>query len=201
MISSNLKEHLHKFLLVSFVASSTLLLAPENMSESLNLTIVQNNFGSFISLIWLLTFCYFVIATGDYALGRCQTKFAERKSIQKAKQKTSCLDHEERALLREFFLQRTRVLWLPTNQEAVKRLESGCILQRQISKDPTAELQKFCIAPTAYQFITSNKLRLPITDLTEDDIRYFKSERPIYIKEQLRRQWRDQMKLQRHQVA
>lgn len=196
-----LREHIHRFLIISFAVSGILLFSPEPLLQKFKLESLVNNYGPLISLICLITFSYFFAVIGGYIWNQCSTQVQQRKAMQRAELKASSLDHEERALLREFFLQRTRTLQLPIHQEAVQRLTRSHILVNIEGYSCDEPIQKFAIASAARRFITSNNLRLPINELTEEDIRYFKAARPEYIKEQLKRQWREQLKSQRRQAA
>lgn len=196
-----IRDRAHRFLWVCFIASGVLLFAPEALLQKLHLDSLLSSYGTLVSLIYLITFCYFAIIGVGYVWRLLTGQIQTRRAGQLAELKAASLDHEERAVLREFFLQRTRSLILPVEQEAVQRLINSHILQNLEPYPSDEPTQRFGIAPAARRFITSNNLRLPINELTEDDIRYFKAARPEYIKEQLKRQWREQLRSQRRQVA
>ena len=196
-----IRERLHRFLMVTFIASGVLLFAPERLMSQLKLDALLENYGALISLIYLITLCYFFVLALGFIWQQVNGQVQSRRAGQLAEIKAASLDHEERALLREFFLQRTRSLLLPVNQEAIQRLLHSHVLQNLEPYPSEEPLQRFGIAPSARRFITSNNLRLPVNELTEEDIRYFKASRPEYIKDQLKRQWRDQLRAQRRQAA
>ncbi len=195
------REILNRVVVLGFIASSVLLFSPTSWLNQLHLNGVMQSHGTFISLIYLVTFCYFLLLLFSFGWNHLYQIIAMRRAERLAEAKASCFDNEERALLREFFLQRTSSLILPIDQDAVQRLLKSCVLQNVESEPSVEPKQRFGIAPTARKFITSNNLRLPVHDLTEDDIRYFKASRPDYIKEQLKQQWREKMRAQRRQAA
>ncbi len=199
--SDQIRGPLHRLILVCFIGSGFLLYAPEPMMTRLFLSSIIAQHGPLVALIQLISLCYFATLGLNYCYRLCQRKIHLRHATQVAQLKARCLDNEERAVLREFFLQRTSSLVLPVHQPAVQRLMASHILECQ-EEAPSDKLhQKFGIALAARPFITSNNLRLPVHELTEEDIRYFKAARPEYIKEQLKVQWREQLKAQRRQVA
>lgn len=192
----------HRALLVAFVISGLLLFIPEPTLVKLNLAAVMERYGAAVSLIYLGILSYFAVQAVSMIWQAISERWLWNKNQDLARSKALSFDHEERALLREFFLQRKSSLILPINQEAVQRLVSACVLQEVEANAPLQDGHaRFVIASSARPFITSNNLRLPVNELTDEDIRYFKAARPEYIKAQLKQQWRDQLKAQRRQAA
>ena len=195
------RERIHQFLLINFIASGVLLFGSDSLIQQLRLKGIVEQYGSLISLIYLITLCYFLVLAANLVWQFLDRKIQYQRAERLAEIKAACLDNEERALLREFFLQRTRTLILPIQQEAVQSLLKNHILENVEEINLEAPNQRFAISAAARRFITSNNLRLPVDELTEEDIRYFKASRPSYIKEQLKLQWREQLKAQRRQAA
>ncbi|MBD1391277.1 superinfection exclusion B family protein [Neiella sp. HB171785] len=200
--SSISRGSIHRALLVAFVISAILLFIPEPMLVKLNLAGLMATYGAGVSLVYLGVLSYFAVQAISLIWQAISERWHWNHNQALARAKALAFDNEERAILREFFLQRKSSLVLPTEQEAVQRLSNASILQPVESNELLQEgLQRYVIAASARQFITSNNLRLPVNELTDDDIRYFKAARPEYIKEQLKRQWREQLKAQRRQAA
>ncbi|MBW8192916.1 superinfection exclusion B family protein [Neiella marina] len=196
------RSSFNRALLVAFVISGLLLFIPDPMLAKLNLAGVMAHYGAAVSLIYLGILSYFAVQALSMIWQAMSERWRWNRNQDLARNKALSFDHEERALLREFFLQRRSSLILPIHQEAVQRLTQTCVLQEIESNEPLQEGQaRFVIAASARPFMTSNNLRLPVSELTDDDIRYFKAARPEYIKAQLKQQWREQLKAQRRQAA
>ncbi|MCM2681362.1 super-infection exclusion protein B [Echinimonas agarilytica] len=196
------RDRLHRFLLVSLIASGVLLFAPNHIMLKLRLAEILDSYGALVALIYIVTLSYFVVLALNLMARVVMQRLNRQKAQKQAALKANCLDNEERAILREFFLQRTSSLILPIEQEAVQRLTDAHILHRHTQEEGLRTgFYRFSISTEARSYITSKNLRLPVNDLTEDDIRYFKAARPTYVKEQLKQQWREQIRAQRRQAA
>ena len=93
----------------------------------------------------------------------------------------SNMDFSERALLREFVLQRRSELKLPTNEPTVSRLIESGILESVTATDEDGKT--LCaISRQARPFITYRVLGLSASGMSSEQISQIMSERPAYAK-------------------
>lgn len=102
----------------------------------------------------------------------------------------SCLDFTEKAVLREFVLQRRSVINLPVTEPAVRNLLSAGILTyaygTPISSDDTV-IKALMISLDARPFITYKILGLSKVGMSEEQIEQILSERPKFAAKSLSR--------------
>lgn len=95
------------------------------------------------------------------------------------------LDHEEKAVLREFFIQRKHTVSLPFTEPAVISLIEAHVL-RPLNPNQAEEYGLFSLNQYARPLLTAKILNLPTGGLTEDHIRYIKSTRPTFVVKDIR---------------
>lgn len=95
-----------------------------------------------------------------------------------------CLDHTERAILREFVIRRSSVLQLPVNEPAVANLLHNGILEMNESQqllDQEAVVD--CVISLAARPLLSYRvLSLPVGNLTGEQLDKLKKLRPAFLK-------------------
>ncbi len=95
------------------------------------------------------------------------------------------MDFSERALLREFVLQRRSELRLPSNEPTVRRLdESGILTALDLPDDKGTVL--YSISRQARPYITYRVLGLSATGMTQEQIEQVMNERPAYAKPEIK---------------
>ena len=95
------------------------------------------------------------------------------------------MDFSERALLREFVLQRRSELRLPSNEPTVRRLdESGILNALDLPDDKGTVL--YSISRQARPYITYRVLGLSATGMTQEQIEQVMNERPAYAKPEIK---------------
>ena len=93
------------------------------------------------------------------------------------------LDFEEKAVLREFVIQRKNVLSLPMSEPAVSNLlKSGVLVPAFETQEikGSARIIKVSIAIEAREQLTHKVLGLPVGKLTEQEATILKAARPDY---------------------
>ena len=93
------------------------------------------------------------------------------------------LDFEEKALLREFIIQRKTVLALPLTEPAVSNLLASGILASAFETQEikgSSRIIKLSIAIEAREQLTHRVIGLPIGKLTEEEAEVLKAARPQY---------------------
>lgn len=101
-----------------------------------------------------------------------------------------CLDFTEKAVLREFVLQRRSVINLPVNEPAVKNLLGAGILTYAYGTPQSGDLstmKAMMITLNARQYITYKILGLSKSGMSEGQIEQILNERPKFIGKNLSR--------------
>lgn len=127
-----------------------------------------------------------VIILSNYIYERATS----RSHLEHMHNMVSCLDFTERAVLREFVLQRRSVINLPVTEPAVKNLLRAGILTYAYgtpsSKDESI-IKALMIALDARQYITYKVLGLSKNGMSEEQIEQILSERPKFAAKSLSR--------------
>ena len=142
--------------------------------------------ASYSPYLWLL-----VLVTGSYLLVRLliwllthvTTYYANQRLIARRNQMIRQLDFEEKALLREFIIQRKTVLSLPMIEPAViNLLESGVLAPAYETQEikGSHRIIKLSIAIESREQLTHKVIGLPVGKLTEAEAAVLKAARPDY---------------------
>lgn len=104
------------------------------------------------------------------------------------RERLAVLDHQERAILREFFLQRRSTIGLPSDEPAVQGLVEVGVLRSCRLPDGVSPpgYQGYQIHPWARPLLTSRTLNLPVGEMNDDQIQYLKATRPEFVLKELR---------------
>tara|TARA_B100001094_G_scaffold333028_2_gene407992 strand:- start:5340 stop:5801 length:462 start_codon:yes stop_codon:yes gene_type:complete len=124
----------------------------------------------------------------SYFLDQFTYKIQKKRAQHKMSEKLKFLDLSERALLREFFLQRSSILIMPTEEIAVQELIESGILQyvnqrptrshkRKEDGIPMAEIR---ISMDARRLLRRSQLMLPKEEVTTKHFNKFKVIRPDF---------------------
>ncbi|CAG9297902.1 super-infection exclusion protein B [Celerinatantimonas diazotrophica] len=94
-----------------------------------------------------------------------------------------CLDHTERAILREFVIRRTSVLKLPVAEPAVVNLLNNGVLEMNDSQQMIEQHERVecMISLAARPLLSYRVLSLPVGNLTEDQLDKLKKMRPAFL--------------------
>lgn len=95
------------------------------------------------------------------------------------------LDFAERALLREFVLQRKSVLTLPLSEPTVRNLVDNCVLRIVDTVDEKTHKVEVIISKEARPYITYKAIGLTLGKMTEEQISQIMNARPEYAKEKM----------------
>ncbi len=174
-----LMNKLNSFLLWVLVGSLFLIITPfEVFNSDLASYIVKFKFVFWLTLI--ISSSNFIsqgiIAICSYLYNRYDSKF----KMKKITKMVSCLDFSERAVLREFVLQRKSVINLPLAEPTVKNLLNAGILS--IAED-VVDLQgktPLVINLDARPFITYKAVGLSRGKMSEEQIEQIMKARPKY---------------------
>ena len=162
---------------------AVLLVIPSSLFSLSNSDILPKSYSPYLWVLALLTGSYlltrlltFVITylTGYYEL---QHLSARRNRMIRQ------LDFEEKALLREFIIQRKTVLSLPMTAPAVHNLLASGVLAPAFEAQEikgTTRIIKLSIAIDAREQLTHKVIGLPVGKLTEAEAELLKAARPEY---------------------
>jgi hypothetical protein len=132
-----------------------------------------------------------ILIAGSYFLSQlililidlARLHYLDYQQQEKLEQMVRCLDFSERAVLREFILQRKSVIKLPVTEPAVKNLLDAGVLTYAYGQ-PFAEdeimIKALMIALPARPFITYKALGLSKGKMSEEQIEQIMSARPKF---------------------
>ena len=168
---------------------SILLFSPNSILELFYLHVVVENYSHVIGFFILLSLSYLFMVSLGHFLDKGYNYIRDKKLTQSVIAKLKLLNPHERAVLREFFLQRSSVLVMPTNEDSILSLTQAGILSKirrpsnntrnRYLDNPSDEYQ---ISLTARKMLTRAQLKLPDSEITEKDFNYLASIRPPFAK-------------------
>ncbi len=108
-----------------------------------------------------------------------------KKLQEKIVQAVGELDFAERALLREYVLQRKSVLCLPVNEPTVRNLIDDGVLRVVNTRDENEYRADVIIAKEARPYITYKAIGLTLGKMSEEQISQIMSSRPEYARQKV----------------
>ncbi|QIZ75514.1 superinfection exclusion B family protein [Ferrimonas lipolytica] len=165
-------------------ASLALLTLPIPTLQSLYLQqwVQQHGFG--IGLTVVLSACFLGAQWLQWVLYKATYKRRQLEQTQLMEQKISLLDGQERAILREFFLQGTSVIKMPCKHPAVSELlrvgilEQAEDIQHYAIEGPVGLLR---LNPDAKKRLNRQALRLPEANMSDEQRKQLQAARPEFI--------------------
>lgn len=165
------------------IASATLLIVPASLLKVSGIAIWSQSLAPYLWILALLTGSYFITRLITFLFAYYLSKHSERSLLTKRNKMIRQLDFEEKAVLREFIIQRKNVLALPMNEPAVSNLlASGVLVPAFETQEITGSGRniKVSIAIDARELLTYKVLGLPVGKLTEQEAAILKAARPDY---------------------
>jgi len=162
---------------------AVLLVIPSSIFSLNNSDLLPSNYSPYIWVLVLLTGSYLLTRVVIYVVARLKAYFDEQHLAARRNKMIRQLDFEEKALLREFIIQRKTVLPLPMTEPAVSNLLASGVLT------PAYEAQeikgnnriiKLSIAIEARELLTHKVIGLPTGKLSEAEAELLKAARPEY---------------------
>jgi len=141
------------------------------------------NYAPYIWLLVLLTGSFLLTRAVIWIFSYITRQFRVRKESATRNMMIRRLDFEEKAVLREFIIQRKNVLALPMRELAVSNLlKSGVLVPAYETQEikGSGRIIKLSIAVDAREQLTYRVLGLPVGKLTEDEANQLKAARPDY---------------------
>ncbi len=168
------------------LSSTLLLVAPLPMMEASGILEWKQNYTPHLTLALILSISYFfakLILHFQNSLTNRSNSLKEKGKLESMVQK---MDFEEKAVLREFVIQRKNVLSLPLNEPAIANLlEAGVLSPAIPTQEITGErrIVKLSISLDARPLLTHKILGLPVGKMTEEEAEMLKSARPEYARQ------------------
>ena len=165
------------------LASATLLIVPASLLPGAGTLNWAQFYTPYASILALLTGSYLITRLLTLLFTHFCAQFKERQLLVSRNKMIRQLDFEEKAVLREFVIQRKNVLSLPMSEPAVSNLLNSGVLVPAFETQEikgSARIIKLSIAIEAREQLTHKVLGLPVGKLTEEEAGILKAARPDY---------------------
>jgi len=160
-----------------------LLVMPTALLPMGNATVLSNTLSPYLFILAMVAGAYLVARSLTF-LFTCLRKYYDAQNLCACRNKMiRQLDFEEKALLREFIIQRKTVLSLPLNEPAVNNLLASGVLSPAYETQEikgSNRIIKLSIAIEAREQLTHKVIGLPVGKLTEEEAELLKAARPEY---------------------
>jgi len=179
------KEHQSITLTMAWMcmACAVVLVVPFSLGESSDSAIWTTNYIPYIWVLVLLTGSFLMTRAIIWVFAYFNREFRKRKQSTCRNMMIRRLDFEEKAVLREFIIQRKNVLSLPMRELAVSNLlESGVLVPAYETQEikGNGRIIKLSIAVDARDQLTHKVLGFPAGKLTDLEAEQLKAARPDY---------------------
>ena len=165
------------------IASATLLIIPASLLPSAVTATWSVVYSPYVWILALITGSYLLMRLVTFLFSHFMTKSTLRQLAASRDKMIRQLDFEEKAVLREFIIQRKNVLSLPMNEPAVSNLlQSGVLIPAFETQEikGSGRIIKLSIAIDAREQLTYKVLGLPVGKLTDQEATVLKAARPDY---------------------
>lgn len=172
-----------KIILWVAVVSGVLVFTPNGFVQQLALADFMKAYRAHIGVIFLASGSLVVINVCVWLVAKARRKAAYGKWKSEVASVLGSLDHAEKAVLREFYLQGKHTIELPMNNATVVGLQNKGIitLVGKYGKYSLAGmLFPFCISEEARNMITKDMINLPTSEPSEQEIARLKASRPDF---------------------
>ena len=165
------------------IACATLLVVPVSVVQLSGTAEWSELYTPYIWILALLTGSFLITRLVNWLFGYFKDEYSLRRESARRNMMIRRLDFEEKAVLREFIIQRKNVLALPMRELAVTNLlQSGVLVPAYETQEikGSARIIKLSIAVDAREQLTHRVLGLPVGKLTEEEAELLKAARPDY---------------------
>jgi len=177
-----------KFLFVIWLSSGLILFVPNNFLIKLNLSDFLKDYGKYIGIIFLIS-STFLMVTLLYYIGSLINRYRMTKKIKDSiLNDIKCLNINEKALLREFYINDKQTLQMPLDNDTVVGLVNKHIIYQASSTGFTyshGAYFPYTMTEIAFKNLTPEMIDLP-KKITEDAKRRISSQRPTWAIEKSR---------------
>ena len=162
---------------------AVLLVMPSSLFSLNNSDLLPNTYAPYLWILALLTGSYLLTRVLTSSFSRLTEYYESQHLLARRNKMIRQLDFEEKALLREFIIQRKTVLALPLTEPAVSNLLASGVLAPAFETQEikgSSRIIKLSIAIDAREQLTHKVIGLPAGKLTEAEAEVLKSARPQY---------------------
>lgn len=173
-----------KFIVAIFLASTVPLLLPAELLSALRLSGVVDSYGRYMGIGSVLSGSVMAIEFTIWISKKVRQSYLRRKLTKLSKERLSSLDHAEKSVLREFYIQGQNTIKLPMDYPVVAGLLSSGILSivGQHGKHSLAGmLFSMKIPDHLRKEITLEMLELPAGEPSEEEIEFLRANRPAFM--------------------
>ncbi len=169
------------------IATALVLFMPNSMLATFKLLPLMDESAHIFGMLFILSSTYLVIDFCSSIIANARHKARQQQLSEQIQDRVKTLTSGERAVLREFYLQRQTSLWLPSQECEVKSLlNSGVLIAVDFyattrRNDEGAKEVELMISHIARQHLTKSRLKLPQGKPNGEDITYLKLARPSYL--------------------
>jgi Super-infection exclusion protein B len=165
------------------LAATIPLLLPADMVSVLRLSGVIEYYGNYMGVASVLSGSILVIEFAVWVSKKIRKTYLRRKLTKLSKERLRNLDHAEKSVLREFYIQGQNTINLPMDHSVVAGLLSSGVLSivGQHGKHSLAGmLVSMKIPDRLTEVITPEMLELPVGEPSEQDIEFLRENRPPF---------------------
>jgi len=162
---------------------AVLLVMPSSLFSLNNSDLLPNTYSPYLWILALLTGSYLLTRILTSSFSRVIKHYEAQHLLARRNKMIRQLDFEEKALLREFIIQRKTVLSLPLTEPAVSNLLASGVLTPAFETQEikgSSRIIKLSIAIDAREQLTHKVIGLPAGKLTEAEAEILKAARPQY---------------------
>ena len=162
---------------------AVLLVIPSSLFSLSNSDILPDSYAPYLWVLTLLTGSYLLTRVLSFSFSKLTGYYASQRLLIRRNKMILQLDFEEKALLREFIIQRKTVLALPLTEPAVSNLLASGVLAPAFETQEikgSSRIIKLSIAIDARVQLTHRVIGLPVGKLTEAEAEVLKAARPKY---------------------
>lgn len=185
--TNSISYYLFQSMLWLAIASALILFMPTAFLNTFKLNAVMEQSAHLIGISFILSSTYLVIDFVSSFVRNAKLKARQATQLERIQDRVKTLTSGERAVLREFYLQRQTSLWLPAQESDVKSLLSSGVLiavdfyaTTRHNEEGIKEIE-LMISHDARQYLTKTRLKLPQGKPNGQDITYLKLARPSYL--------------------
>lgn len=180
-------HYLFQTFLCIALACAAILFMPHSMLAAIKLTSVLDQSAHVVGLLFIASSTYLTVDLCVTIIANKKDKARQSQLTEQIQDRIKTLTSSERAVLREFYLQRQTALWLPSQECEVKSLLSSGVLiavdyyaTTRFNEEGVKEVE-LMISHIARQYLTKSRLKLPQGKPNGDDITYLKLARPSFL--------------------
>lgn len=168
------------------LASFFIVLLPDGLAQSLGMLTLRSQLSPYLTVAIIVSGSYFIAKSLLFIHFKLTHKTEQQEQSNRMMSMIKRLDFEEKAVLREYIIQRKNMLSLPLNEPAVANLlEAGVLVPALSTQEINGERRvvKLSINLAARSLLTHKLLGLPQGKMTEAEVELLKSARPEYARQ------------------